>query len=291
MKQKRLSRPDWTPYLFILPFFMIFTYFYLIPVVKVLMDSFTNYDMFTQREFVGLENYIRMFHDKTFLKSIFNTVWYTICTLLPALFLGLMLALLAGSSLIKTSFTRMFIFMPHVLSMVAVSMIWLSMYEVNHGVLNTILKFFHLQPQKWLLDPKLSMWCLIIMGIWKSAGYYMIVFLSGLKNIPEQYYEAAKIDGSSALNTFLKITFPLLRSTTSFLFITGIISSFNVFEQVNIMTNGGPMYRTTTIVHQIYSNGFTEYKLGYASAMSVFLLAVVSVITAVNFRMTRGEEE
>ena len=290
MKMKYRRETDLTPYLFVFPFFLIFTYFYLIPVIKVVLDSFTDYDMFTKRNFIGLENYRKLFLDNRFQKSFFNTVWYTICTLLPALFLGLMTAIMAGSNLIKTPFTRMFIFMPHVLSMVAVSMIWLSMYEPTNGVLNMVCRFFHLQPQKWLLDPALAMWCLIVMGVWKSAGYYMIIFLSGLKNIPEQYYEAAKMDGSRAVNTFFKITLPMLRPTTSFLFITGIISSFNVFEQVNIMTNGGPMYGTTTIVHQIYSNGFTEYRLGYASAMSVVLLLVVSVVTAVNFRLAGNQD-
>ncbi|MFV0503487.1 MAG: carbohydrate ABC transporter permease [Lachnospirales bacterium] len=290
MKESRYKKFELTPYIMVLPFFLIFVYFYIVPVFKVLLDSFTNYDMFTKREFVAFENYTYMFSDEIFLKSIRNTFVYTICTLVPALALGLGTALLVGSTLIKTKFSRMFIFMPHVLSMVAISMIWLTMYEPINGIFNTILDFLGFQKKQWLMDVNTAMVSLVVMGIWKSTGYYMIVFLSGLKNIPLSYYEAAKIDGSSSFNTFRKITFPLLNSTSSFLFITGVIASFNVFEQVNIMTNGGPMYATTTVVHQIYTKGFTEYKLGYASAMSVFMLVIVVIITAINFKLTRNEE-
>lgn len=285
------SKANLVPYFFIAPFFIIFSYFYFIPIFKVIADSFTDYDMFTQRNFVGLQNYIELFSDEKFLMSVGNTFYYTIFTLFPALAIGLLLACLINSSLLKTKFTRMAIFMPHVISMVAVSMIWLYLYEPQSGVFNQILKFLHLPQSKWLFDPKIAMLCLVVMGIWKGIGYYMVVFLSGLKGISQQYYEAAKIDGAGAVTIFFKITLPLLKHTTTFLVITGIISSFNVFEQVSIMTNGGPLNRTTTIVHQIYTAGFWEYKLGYASAMSVVLLLIVVVISALNFRLTRNEGE
>lgn len=283
------GKSKWIPYCFIAPFFLIFSYFYFIPIFKVIMDSFTDYDMFTKRNFVGLENYIELIGDETFRLSVGNTFFYTICTLFPALIIGLLLACLIKSPLIKTKFTRMAIFMPHVISMVAISMIWLYLYEPGSGIFNQILKFFHLPESQWLFDPKIAMLCLVVMGIWKSVGYYMVVFLSGLNAISQQYYEAAKIDGAGTITIFFRITLPLLKPTSAFLLITGIISSFNVFEQVNIMTQGGPLYRTTTIVHQIYTAGFSEYKLGYASAMSVVLLVIVICISAVNFRLTRSE--
>lgn len=277
------------PYCFIAPFFIIFSYFYFVPVFKVIMDSFTDYDMFTKRNFVGLKNYIDLVKDETFILSIGNTFFYTACMLFPALVIGLLLACLIGSSLVKTRYTRMAIFMPHVFSMVAISMIWLYLYEPNNGVLNQILKTMHLRGSKWLRDPEIALLCLAVMGIWKSVGYYMVVFLSGLKGISLQYYEAAKIDGAGPVNTFFHITLPLLKPTTTFLLITGIISSFNVFEQVNIMTDGGPLNRTTTMVHQIYIAGFAEYKLGYASAMSVILLLIVIGISVLNFGLTNKE--
>jgi len=286
MKLKKLGT-DPTGYLFILPFFIIFSYFYFIPIIKVIIDSFTDYDMVTKQNYIGFSNYIELASDERFIRSIGNTLVYTVGTLLPTLCLGLLLALLINNAMIKTRISRTLIFMPHVVSMVAVSMIWLYLYEPTKGVFNTLLTNLGLQRSDWLLDPNRAMLCLIIMGIWKSAGYNMMIFLSGLKNIPVQYYEAAKIDGSTPINTFFRITLPLLSPTTSFLFITGIISSFNVFDQVQVMTDGGPMFRTTTMVHQIYTAGFLNYRVGYASAMSVVLLVVVVIITVINFRLTQ----
>ena len=278
---------DKVAYLFILPFFLIFTYFYFIPAFQVILDSFTDYDLFTTRNYIGLENYRSLLEDDKFLQSMINTFIYTIFTLIPTLVLGLLIAALANSTLIKTKICRTLIFMPHVVSMVAVSMIWIFLYDSTFGIFNAILQLFGLPKSDFLMDPNLALPCLIIMGIWKGIGYNMVIFLSGLKSIPEHYYEAAKLDGSSAVNTFFKITLPLLSPTTSFLLITGLIGSFNVFEQVNIMTNGGPLYRTTTIVHQIYINGFSQYKLGYASAMSVVLLIIIIIITVINFKLTQ----
>lgn len=282
---------DKVAYFFILPFFLIFTYFYFIPTFKVIMDSFTNYDMFTTRDFIGLKNYIELFKDDIFIKSMGNTFIYTIFTLFPTLIIGLLIALLANSTIIKTKICRTLIFMPHVVSMVAVSMIWIFLYDPTNGVFNQILKALGLPTFDFLMDPNMALSCLIVMGIWKGVGYNMIIFLSGLKSIPEHYYEAAKLDGSSSINTFFKITLPLLSPTTSFLLITGLIGSFNVFDQVNVMTNGGPLYRTTTIVHQIYTAGFSEYKLGYASAMSVILLIIIVIITVINFKLTQPKGE
>ncbi len=282
---------DKVAYFFILPFFLIFTYFYFIPTFKVIMDSFTNYDMFTTRDFIGLKNYIELFKDDIFIKSMGNTFIYTIFTLFPTLIIGLLIALLANSTIIKTKICRTLIFMPHVVSMVAVSMIWIFLYDPTNGVFNQILKALGLPTFDFLMDPNMALPCLIVMGIWKGVGYNMIIFLSGLKSIPEHYYEAAKLDGSSSINTFFKITLPLLSPTTSFLLITGLIGSFNVFDQVNVMTNGGPLYRTTTIVHQIYTAGFSEYKLGYASAMSVILLIIIVIITVINFKLTQPKGE
>ena len=274
-------------YLFIAPFFIIFTYFYFIPIFKVITDSFTDYDIFTRRNPVGINNYIALFNDTRFIRSVGNTLVYTAGSLIPALALGLCLALLINNSRIKTKFSRMLIFMPHVVSMVAVSMIWLFLFEPSNGIFNGILSHMGLMRRNWLLDPSLAMPSLIFMNVWRTMGYMMVIFLAGLKSIPEQYYEAAKIDGSPAVNTFFKITLPMLSPVTSFLFINGLIASFNVFEQVQIMTEGGPMFRTTTIVHQVFLAGFTEYRVGYASAMSVTILIVLSVITLINFKLMK----
>ena len=276
-------------YLFILPFFMVFSYFYFIPIFKVVADSFTDYDIFTRRNPVGFSNYIALMNDSRFIRSIGNTLVYTAGSLIPAMALGLGLALLIDNERIKTRLSRMLIYLPNVVSMVAVSMIWLFLFNPTHGLFNGMLLSLGMPRRNWLLDPSLALPSLIFMNVWRTMGYMMIIYLTGLKSIPGHYLEAAKIDGSSAINTFFKIKLPLLSPVTSFLFITGVIGSFNVFEQVQIMTGGGPLFRTTTVVHQIFTAGFFEYRVGYASAMSVMMLIVLAVITIINFKLMRVE--
>lgn len=144
---------------------------------------------------------------------------------------------------------------------------------------------------KWLYSTDTAMMSVIITSVWKNMGYFMVIFLSGLQSIPSYVYEAARIDGSGAINTFFKITLPLLRPTTFFLFITGFNNNFRVFEQVKVMTGGGPENSTTTIVHQIYSRAFSDMKLGYAAAEAILLLLIVSTITLINFKYSNQGED
>ncbi len=175
-------------------------------------------------------------------------------------------------------------YIPNVMSMVCISMVWLWLYDPTFGIFNLILKFFGCSTKQWLQDTKMAMPCIILMSIWKSCGYSMVIFLSGLTSIPDSLYEAASLDGAGPIKKFYYITWPMLRPTTFFLLVTGIVNSFSVFEQVNIMTGGGPLKTTTTIVHQIYRRGFLEFKMGYASAMSVMLLAFSILVTAFVFK-------
>jgi ABC-type sugar transport system permease subunit len=163
-------------------------------------------------------------------------------------------------------------------------MAWLYIYNPNSGVLNYLIQVFGGSPQNWLLDIKRALWCIIAMGIWSTMGYNMIVFTAGLQGIPEHLYEAARIDGAGVWKQFIHITLPMLAPTTFFLFVMSVIGSFQVFGQVYTMTNGGPMNATTTIVHQIYQNGFEGYKMGYASAQAVFLLFITTTVTLLTFK-------
>ena len=186
---------------------------------------------------------------------------------------------------------RTAIYLPHVLSMVCVSMVWLWIFDANFGLINNILKFLGLPVQKWLLDPKLAMPCVIIVSVWKGMGYCMVIYLSGLTGVPASLYEAADLDGAGPIHKFGYITWPMLRPTTFFLVVTGIVNSFAVFEQVNILTNGGPLKKTTTVVHQIYQKAFLEFKMGYASALSVLLFAFSLLVTMLIFKKgNKGED-
>ncbi len=284
MNTKPKERFDNCAYLMILPAFGIFTLFVLVPIFMVIYYSLTDFNMYSIPEFVGLSNYINLVTDADFLLSIKNTAVYAAFTLFPQLAIGLFVAILLYRKsrfipLFRTSF-----YLPNVMSMVCVSMIWLWIYDPTTGILNRLFEFLHFQPQLWLRDPKLAMPCVIILSIWKNCGYSMVIYLSGLTSIPDSLYEAAQLDGANSLKRFLHITWPMLKPTTFFLLVTGIVNSFSVFEQVNIMTNGGPLNSTTTIVHQIYRRGFLDFRMGYASAMSVALLIFSIIITTVVFK-------
>lgn len=290
-KRKNRTRYDKCAYVMIFPAYFIFTIFILVPIAVVFYYSITNFNLYSTPDIVGFKNYINLFTDSDFLTSIKNTLFYTIFTLFPQLALGLCVAVLLYRKSRLLPIFRTAFYIPNVMSMVCISMVWLWIYDPTFGVLNIILKAFGASTKQWLQDPKMAMFCIILMSIWKSCGYSMVIFLSGLTSIPDSLYEAASLDGGTALQKFWHITWPMLRPTTFFLLVTGVVNSFSVFEQVNIMTGGGPLKKTTTIVHQIYRRGFLEFKMGYASAMSVVLLLFSMLITFFIFKYGSGAQD
>jgi len=282
--RRRLDQ-DRIAYVFIAPFYILFLYFILMPIVEVMNYSFTDFNLFNGMNYVGLKNYEKLLTDEIFLISIKNTMVYTICTIVPTMILGLLTAILLNMKMMNTKIARTFIFMPYTVSMVAVSMIWMLIYDPTFGLLNQFLQAIGIAPRLWLMDPHTSLASVIMMSVWKGIGYNMIVYLAGLQGISKDYYEAAEVDGARSWQKFTRITIPLLAPTTFFLFVTGIIQSFNVFEQVNVMTSGGPVNSTTTLVHQIYLRAFTEFRMGYASAQAIILLLGVLVITMINIKL------
>jgi ABC-type sugar transport system permease subunit len=295
MLLKKNNYQDRIAYLLIAPFYFLFIYFILIPIIQVIVYSFTDFNLFSGMEYAGLRNYQKILTDETFHLSVKNTLINTVFTIVPSMVLGLLVAVLLNVKLVNTKIARTFVFMPYAVSMVAVSMIWMLIYDPTYGVLNQLLKLIGLAPKQWLMDPAWALPSIIIMSVWKSIGYNMIIFLAALQGIPKDYYEAAEVDGANRRRQFLSITLPLLAPATFFLFVTGIIHSFNVFEQVNVMTGGGPINSTTTIVHQIYLRAFQEFKMGYASAQAITLLLGVLVITLINMKLggskSKGELE
>lgn len=290
MSKRRISRDDISAYIMITPFFIFFVLFVIVPIGYNFVNSFTNYNLGKTRDFIGLKNYINLFSDKNFLQSMYNTLIYAAFSVVPLMVLGLISAVaLNGRSKILHVTRALFIF-PYITSMVAVSMIWLYLYEPSTGVFNKILLGLGLKPQNWLFDEKLALSCLIVMNIWKNIGYVMIIYLAGLQSIPQELYEAGKVDGASDFKMFYKITIPMLSPISFFIFVTTMIEGFKTFEQVRIMTGGGPVNSTTTIVHQIYIRAFSEYKMGYASAMSIILLIIIFVITMINLKIGKGKE-
>lgn len=284
MKKKSGFRQGLLGYLMIAPFFAVFLFVYFVPVLQTIWNSFTDRRIFEQPNFIGLDNYIQIFKDTYFIKSVGNTLIYVLFSHFGVMIIGLCLALLVNSKLIKTKAFRAAYFLPHVASMVGVSIIWIWMLDPTKGFINYFLNLFGIDGVNWLSDSKWALPAIIIMGIWKGVGYNMLVNLAGLQGVDETYYEAALVDGANRWQIFWKITFPLISPTTFFLFITGMINSFSMFEQVNVMTGGGPMNATTTIVHQIYTRAFLKYQMGYASAESVLLMLLMGVFVFIAFR-------
>lgn len=283
MLMKKKSGNDNIGYLFLLPNFLIYGLFILVPLLYSVFYSFTNFNLF-EWEFVGLRNYKFMFNDDHFIKALMNTAKYTVGSIFISMILGLFLAISLNSDIWGKKIFRPLFFIPNTVSVIAASMAWLYIYNNNVGILNIFLSSIGLPKRNWLLDIDLALNSIIVVGIWASMGYNMIVYLAGLQTIPGYLYEAARIDGASGIRQFFSITLPMLAPTTFFLFVMGTIRSFQVFGQVYAMTNGGPMNSTTTIVHQIYLNGFEGYKMGYASAQAVFLLIATILITMLTFK-------
>lgn len=288
---KKKTKYDRCAYAMIFPAYFVFSVFILIPIGFVVYYSLTNFNLYSIPEFVGAKNYLTLLKDGDFLISVKNTLVYTAFTLFPQLAIGLLFAIMLYRKSKLIPFFRTAFYLPNVMSMVCMSMVWLWIYDPTYGLLNTLLKQFGFSTQQWLQDPKLALPCVIIMGIWKNCGYSMVIFLSGLTSIPDSLYEAASLDGAGFIKKFQYVTWPMLKPTTFFLLVTGIVNSFSVFEQINIMTSGGPLNRTTTIVHQIYRRGFLEFKMGYASAMSVVLLIFSIIVTMLVFKFGSGEQD
>ncbi|MFS0724941.1 carbohydrate ABC transporter permease [Paenibacillus sp. 1P07SE] len=284
IKKRRARRIDYSGYTMIAPGYLVYFSFIFVPLLISLYYSFTNYNFYSKPAFVGLQNYSRLMQDALFAKAVFNTFLYAAGTILPQLALGLVLAVLLNAKIAGRVFARASIYVPNVTSMVAVSMMWLWIYDPSLGILNRLLTWAGFSPVQWLYDPSTAMLAIIVMSIWKSVGYSMIVYLAGLQSIPSSLYEAARVDGASTLRQFWSITVPMLKPTTFFILVMSCINSFMVFEQVNIMTNGGPLNSTTTIVHQIYLRGFQDFQMGYASAMAMILFVITLLITLANFR-------
>ncbi|MGG6313775.1 carbohydrate ABC transporter permease [Paenibacillus macerans] len=284
IKSRRGTNIDYVGYAMIAPGYLVYFLFIFIPLLVGVYYSFTNYNFYSTPQFVGLQNYIRLLHDELFGTAMYNTLIYALLTILPQMFLGLVLAALLNGKVFGRVFSRASIYIPNVTSMVAVSMIWLWIYDPALGILNRMIKTFGFDPVQWLYNPDTAMLAVVVMSIWKSIGYTMIVYLAGLQSIPSSLYEAAHMDGASKIRQFFSITIPMLKPTTFFILVMSCINSFMVFEQVNIMTGGGPLNSTTTVVHQIYLRGFQDFQMGYASAMAVVLFIITLAITLINFR-------
>lgn len=289
--RRRLRQRDVVPYLFILPNLLLFAVFIFGPMLFSFWISFTRWDGLGSPEFTGLRNYNNLLTDDLFLTSIRNTVVYSVGTVLPMLAISLALALMLDSPLRGRTFFRAMIYLPVVISWVAGALVWRLMFIHPDGIINSFLVTLGLEPQLWTSDPVLAMPAIMWMSLWKGLGFYTVIYLAGLQTIPPTIYEAAMIDGSNRWQLFWSITLPLLKPTTLFALVIGIINSFEVFVPVYLMTNGGPGYSSMVMVMAIYRAAFQQYQMGYASAMAVILFLAIFGISWLQFKFFGREVE
>lgn len=281
-------------YAFILPCVIIFLIFTIYPFCYSAFLSMqekvgTN---ITDLQFAGAKQFIKAFQSKEMWNSFKVTALYTFPTVFFHLAIGLSLAVLVNKSIHLKGLVRAMYFVPVILSTVVISMVWKFMLSPKVGLFNLFLSNFGIDPDiAWLKSPKLAMTAVIIVGVWKWIGYFMVLYLAALQDIPVSLYEAAEIDGANGRQKFFKITFPLLGNTTQFLMIISVINTFQVFDQIFMMTGGGPIKRTDVIVYYIYRQAFQIYDMPYASAVSWLLFVVIFVLTALQMRISKEKME
>jgi multiple sugar transport system permease protein len=281
---------NWDAYLYLAPGLLLFSVFTVFALGFAFYLTFHEWSIIEpDRPFVGLGNYREMLGDERFRQSVYNTAYFTGASVPLSMLIGLGVALLLNQPLRLRGILRTVYFIPTVTPFVVIAIIWKWLYNGDFGLFNYYLLKANLieKPLLWLADQNLAMPAVVLMSVWTGVGFSMVVYLAGLQAIPEELYEAAKVDGANAFARFRHITVPMLRPTTLFLLVMGIIGSFQVFTQIFVMTSGGPVHRTTTMVFYIYEAAFKFYEMGYASTLAYGLFALLLVFTILQLRFYR----
>lgn len=292
--------PPRTAWLFLAPALMVIGVFFALPVLGALVLSFTDYDLYALADlhnvrFVGLHNYLALLQRPLFWAALGHTVYFVAVAVPLSMAVSLGGALLLNSPLARAqAFFRTALFAPVVTTVVAVAIIWRYLFNTKYGVVNALLDTLGLHPVDWLGDPRWAMPTIILFAVWKNFGYNMIIFLAGLQAIPSTLYEAARIDGASPWRQFRHITWPMLRPTLLMVAILTVSGYFQLFAEPYVITEGGPLQSTVSVLYLMYDEGFTWWNLGSASAVAFALFVVMFAVTALMLRLsqhdTRDEE-
>lgn len=270
-------------WVFILPALLGTLIFIVIPVICSFGLSFTKWDLLNPIRFVGLDNYKEIFSEALFFKIFWNTVVFAISTSVLGVIIPLVLACILNSKIRGSEFYKTAYFLPFITPMIVIGVVWEWIFDPNIGLLNNIL---HLHIN-WLYDTHFAMPALIIVSVWKLIGYNMVIFLSSLSGISQSMFEAAKIDGATPFQTFKNVTIPLLSPSIFFVVIITVISSFQVFDLIYLMTQGGPLDSTNVLVYAIYKNAFEYFNVGKASAIAYVLFFIILVLTLVQWSLRK----
>ncbi|HKJ26451.1 MAG TPA: sugar ABC transporter permease [Anaerolineales bacterium] len=284
--QQKLSKDSVQAVFYLLPataILLVFSYYPLISILNLSLYKWEN--LSPEKTFIGFQNYLNLFSNERFWNSLNVTFTYTSVVTIVSIAAGLLLAVaLNNRYLILKSFWRSLYFLPSVTPTVAAAMVWILLFNPSIGYVNKFLDIFHIQGINWLADSTWALPTVMLLGIWRRAGFNLIIYLAALQAIPNEYYESAMVDGANPFRRFIHLTVPLLKPTTIMLVILGIIDSFLIFDQIMVLTRGGPLNATEVIGWYMYNNAFTFLKMGYGSAISVVIFIIIAVLTLLQWR-------
>ncbi|MGE6539248.1 carbohydrate ABC transporter permease [Bacillus luti] len=268
---------------FLIPVGIPLILFWIIPNFISLGISFTDWDFMTNDfNFVGLENYFNLFTQDSFMQALLNTFYFGIGTVIPTIALGLGFALFFRKKFKGSALYQLMIFSPWVTPTIAVSIVWSLLYEPQFGVINKVLNFFGIPGLEWLQSSQTAMLAVIIMTVWKLVGWTMIFYIGALEKVPDSLYEAASIDGANAWQKFRYVTLPMVSSTTFFLVVVNTISSVQAYDQIKILTQGGPSGSTRTLLYLFFQQGFEQFDMGSATAIAFIILIITILLSVIN---------
>lgn len=276
------------PYLMLVPMLAIFTVYLFYPALNGLWISFTKWDGINEQVFNGLDNYVKLFGDRSFWQSVGRTLLFAAVSVPGIYVVGLGLALLLDNPLRGRGIYRAIFYWPCMISSIVVGLSWRFLLGEDFGVVNYLLTRIGLEPVSWLTNANAAMGVVVFVTIWSMSGYYMVMFIAGLKAISPEYYEAASIDGATYWQSFRHITMPLLRPTSLLVLVLSLVAVIKTYPLVVSLTKGGPAGATKFIVQIIHETGFEKNQMGYASAMTMVLFVILAVLTLIQFRINRG---
>lgn len=293
MHSKPTLKENLMGYGFLAPALILLTIFLIIPVGMVIYYAFTNYYLLSPdaRTFIGLENFKALFQDPVFFKSFLNTAKFVVCIIPVQLGAALGMALLINKKRKGNMFFKVAFFAPVVMSLAVISILWLYLLNPNDGLINSLLSKVGIASQPFLTSPRQAMFTIVFVSAWQGAGYQMLLLLGGMQNIPQDVYEAAEIDGFTKFQQFRYITMPLLKPTSIFVLLTTLISAFKLLVQPMVMTQGGPMGSTMTMVYYIYQTGFTDRLVGYSSSIALVFTTIIGLITIAQRKLVKEDED
>jgi multiple sugar transport system permease protein len=286
LRTKR-SRESVAAFLLLLPATVFMVTFVLVPAVWAFILSFMQWNMISAPHFAGFLQWRKVFLSIAPRSSVTTTITIVLLSSPVAIIMGLLLAVVLDNIPFGKIFYRTVFFVPVIVTLTAISFVWLDLFNTQKGFFNYLLNLAGLPSVNWLTDPTMARLSVSIVLIWRNVGFNMLIFLAGLQGIDESYYDAAIVDGASETQQFLKITIPLLSPVTFFLFVLMIINGFQLYEPVYIITGGGPGYSTSTLVYFIYRTAFVDFNAGLASAMSMVLLVLIGLFTAISWTLQK----